>query len=129
MFPAGIYFFKVNNGTWKHCVNLFKIENKDTRKTSITLLCCLHCQFWTDFTDYFVVSIFEFKRVNDSCIYCFSRKSYWHLIWRQVVVENYKMISDECMQHSDKWLLPYFTDHAFHDKHTGIKYLWKVLKC
>ena len=34
MFPASIYLFKVSNNVW----TLFKVNNKDTRPTSLTSL-------------------------------------------------------------------------------------------
>ena len=30
-----------------------------------TLFCCFHCWLWVDFTHCFVVSIVDFKQIND----------------------------------------------------------------
>ena len=46
--------------------NLFKINNKVTRMTSMTLLWCLYCQLLTDFTHCSTVSMFDFEQVNTS---------------------------------------------------------------
>ena len=52
--PAGIYLLS----------NMFKVNNKDTRATSLTLLWCLYSQLWTDFWHCSVVCIVDFKQVN-----------------------------------------------------------------
>ena len=41
--PAEIYLFKGNNGNKRTMCSLFKVNNKDTRATSLTLFWCLHC--------------------------------------------------------------------------------------
>ena len=43
--------------------NMFKVNNKDTRTTSVTSFWCLYCQFWTYFTPFFSVSIVDVQQV------------------------------------------------------------------
>ena len=59
------FFVKIEQ--WKHqekVRNLFKVDNKYTRTTSITSFCCLYCQMWTDFKHFYGVSIAEIEQVN-----------------------------------------------------------------
>ena len=44
--PANIYLFKVTNRnpkTYKKVWNMFKVNNKNTRMTSVTLFWCFYC--------------------------------------------------------------------------------------
>ena len=44
LYLANIYLFKVNNRSTKKKVwNMFRVNNKNTRMTSITLLWCFYC--------------------------------------------------------------------------------------
>ena len=40
-FPADMYLFKINNGNTS--INLFKINNEDTRTHSLASFWCLYC--------------------------------------------------------------------------------------
>ena len=42
---------------------MFKVNNKDTRTTSMTSFWCLYCYLWTYFTSCSSVSIFNFEHV------------------------------------------------------------------
>ena len=46
--------------------NLFKVNNKDTRTTSMTSFWFLYCWLWIDFTRSSGVSIVNFEQVNKS---------------------------------------------------------------
>ena len=60
MNPTNICLFKVNkNKVW----NVFKVNNKDTRTTSVMLF-YLYCFLWTYFTFFSSVSIVDFELVN-----------------------------------------------------------------
>ena len=48
------------NNAW----NLFKVNNKDTRMTSLTSYWCLYCYLWTNFTQCSGVSTVDFEQVN-----------------------------------------------------------------
>ena len=50
---------KHQNNVW----NLFKVNNKDTRRTSATSLWCLYCWLWIDFTHCSSVSIVDLEQV------------------------------------------------------------------
>ena len=57
--------FFVQSEQWKHqekVRNLFKVDNKYTRTTSITSFCCLYCQMWTDFKHLYGVSIVRLNK-------------------------------------------------------------------
>ena len=43
--------------------SMFKVNNKDTRTTSVTSFWCLYCQFWTYFTPFFSVSTVDVQQV------------------------------------------------------------------
>ena len=45
--------------------NIFKINNKITRTTSLTLFWCFYCSLWTYFTPFSKASIAYFEQVND----------------------------------------------------------------
>ena len=55
--------------------NMFKINNKDTRKASFW---CLYCQLWTYFTPCSTVSIVNFEQVNADWV--FAHKFIFHEI-------------------------------------------------
>ena len=44
--------------------NMFKVNNKDARTTSMTSFLCLYCYLWTYFTRCFGVSYIDFELVN-----------------------------------------------------------------
>ena len=67
-FLVAIYLFKVNSGNSKK--NLFKVNNKDTRTTS--LFWCLYCLLWKDFSHCSGVSIVDFEQVSDGWVRTFS---------------------------------------------------------
>ena len=46
--------------------DLFKVNNKDTSMTSLTLPWCPYCELWTDFTHCSGFSIVHFKQLNPS---------------------------------------------------------------
>ena len=57
----------VQSQQWKHQSNvwkLFKVNNKDTRTTSMTSFWCLYRQLWKDFTYSSGVSIVDFEQVK-----------------------------------------------------------------
>ena len=46
LYPANIYLFKVNNRNtimWNIMWNIFKVNNKNTKATSLTSLWCFYC--------------------------------------------------------------------------------------
>ena len=43
---------------------MFKVDNKNTRTTSLMLFCCFYCLLWTYFTPFFSVFIVDFEQVN-----------------------------------------------------------------
>ena len=45
---------------------MFKVNNKNNRTTSLTLLWCFYCQLWSYFTPFSSVSIADFEQVNVS---------------------------------------------------------------
>ena len=49
--------------TLEQVVNMFKVNNKDTRTTPLPSFWCLYCWLWTYFTPC-SVSIFNFEQVN-----------------------------------------------------------------
>ena len=53
-YPANIYLFKVNN--------------KNTRKTPVTSFWCFYCQLWTYFTPFSGVSLADFEQVHVSWV-------------------------------------------------------------
>ena len=55
---ASIYYSQKN--VW----NLFKVNNKDTWRTSLTSFCCLFCYLWINFTHCSSVSIIDFEPIN-----------------------------------------------------------------
>ena len=44
--------------------NIFKVNNKDTRTTSLSSFWCLYCYLWTYFSPSSSVSIVDFDQVN-----------------------------------------------------------------
>ena len=48
--------------------NMFKVNDKNTRTTSLTFFCCFYCSLWTYFTPFSSVSIVNFYRVNVSWV-------------------------------------------------------------
>ena len=44
--------------------NLSKVNNEDTRVTSLTSFWCPYCSYWTDSTNYFGVSFVDFEQEN-----------------------------------------------------------------
>ena len=57
----------IQSQLWKHqknVWNMFKVNNKDTRTTSLKSFWCLYCQLWTNFTHCSGVSIADFEKVN-----------------------------------------------------------------
>ena len=46
--------------------NMFKVDNKNIRATSVTLLWCFYCQLWTYFTPFSSAFIIDFEQVNVS---------------------------------------------------------------
>ena len=62
--PASIYLLKVNNRNTRNKVwNMFKVNNKDSRMTSMTSFWCLYCWLRTYFTPCSSVSISNFEHV------------------------------------------------------------------
>ena len=45
---------------------MFKVNNKNTRTTLLTLFWCFYCQLWIYFTCFSSVFVVEFEQVNDS---------------------------------------------------------------
>ena len=43
---------------------MFKVNNKDIRKTPLAPFWCLYCELWTDFTRCSSVSIVNYEQVN-----------------------------------------------------------------
>ena len=43
---------------------MLKVNNKDTRATSMASFWCLYCDFSTYFTPFFNASIIDFEQVN-----------------------------------------------------------------
>ena len=65
-YPANKYMQNVSNrNIRKRCINMFKINNKDTRTMPITSFwCLLLILYWTYFTHYSTVSFVDFEQVN-----------------------------------------------------------------
>ena len=49
---------------WRKVWNMFKVNNKDTKTTSVMSLKCFYCQLWTYITPLSIVSIAKFEQVN-----------------------------------------------------------------
>ena len=68
-FPASIYLFQISNGnTRTMCKILSKVNNKDTRMTSMTSFRYLYCELWTDITHCFGAFIVDFEQVSSSWV-------------------------------------------------------------
>ena len=62
--PPNIYLIKSNNrNTQKKVQNMFKVNNKGTRMTSMTLFCVFIVNF-TYFTTFYRVSTVQFELAN-----------------------------------------------------------------
>ena len=60
LFPAWVHLIKFNKRS--------RVNNKYTRRTSMTLLWCLFCELWTYFKHCSVVSIFDFEQENSDLV-------------------------------------------------------------
>ena len=52
---------------WNHQIkvwNLLKVDNKDTKTSSLTSFWCLYCYLWIDFTLCFVIFVIDFQQLN-----------------------------------------------------------------
>ena len=57
---------------------MFKVNNKETRTTSLTSFCCLYCKPWTDFTSNCSgVFIVNFKQINTGWVVGLSPWGTW----------------------------------------------------
>ena len=56
---------------------MFKVNNKDTRVTSLTSFWCLYCYLWTCFTPFSSVFTVNFEQVNMCCRNQLLKKSYF----------------------------------------------------
>ena len=50
--------------TPKQLRNLFKVNNKDTKMTSLTSFWCLHSELWKKFTNCSDIPIVDFERIT-----------------------------------------------------------------
>ena len=75
LFPAGIYLFKVNIGnTRTKCLNLFKVNNKETRATPVWLWAS---KYWLGCLQFLFLSIFCLSRKKAPCSFIRSRNLYF----------------------------------------------------
>ena len=49
---------------WRNEWNMFKVNKKGTKTTSMTSFWCLYCWLWTNFANCFGVSITDFEQLN-----------------------------------------------------------------
>ena len=66
--PAKKFILKVNDKSTK--IDILRVNNKDTRKTSRTLFQSLYCLLGECFTHCPVVSIVDFEYANAPCLLC-----------------------------------------------------------
>ena len=60
-YPANIYLLKVNRNTKKKVWDMFIVNNKNTRTTSMVAFWCFYGQLWTYFTSFSSVSVVNFE--------------------------------------------------------------------
>ena len=68
VFSVGNYLFKVNNEKYIKW-NLFKVNNKNTKTTSLTSPWYLYRQLWTCFNHCSGASIVDFEQVNSGWVW------------------------------------------------------------
>ena len=95
---AGVYLFKViNRNTKTMCSICSKLNNKDSRATSMTSSWFLYCQLWTDFTLCFGVSIVDFGQVNSRWESTFD---WWHFYCCYFVIVKDTIKASFCYCHT-----------------------------
>ena len=92
---AGICLFKFNNGNTRKMWNLFRVNNKDTRTTSMTFW-CLYRWLLTGFTHCSGVSIADTEQVNTGFL-CFSKVTKLCL---KVVSATFLLVCFVCLKES-----------------------------
>ena len=81
-YPTNIYLLKVDNRNTRINVwNMFKVNDKDIRTTSMSSFWCLHYLLWTYFTPFTCVSTIEFEQVNNSWVH----DADWYLVYSQLI--------------------------------------------
>ena len=88
-------------------MNLLKVNNKHTRRTSLTLLWYLSCELWGDFTPCSDVCTVDFEQVNVHWDYIHSRSFshgftqslfdnfFFSLIFMELLLENKRKVMDD----------------------------------
>ena len=107
--------------------NKFKVNNKNTKTTSLTSFWYFYCQLWTYFTAFFSISLVEFEHVNVSLVvstakdsnknsnkndYLTELQKYWEVSCDSLVQSSYEIMLD-------KWFI--FVDCSRYEKRRVLK--------
>ena len=65
---------------------MFKVTNKNTRRTSLTLFWCFYCWLWTYFTSFSSVFIVNFEPVNISWAPIQAASILFRIICKQIML-------------------------------------------
>ena len=106
--------------TAEHVWNMFKVNYKDTRTTSLALFWCLYCSFWTDFTHCSAVSIVEFEQINASK----TEKTKWHLTTMDCFIKVNFFIRSKLLNHL---LTSRILGQMLHASNRSMLIYWKII--
>ena len=75
--------------------NMFKVNNKNTRKTSLTSLWCFRCQLWTYLNPFWTVLIVNFEKASASWLTTRKLYSTCAFHWKSTTIKLVKAIRGE----------------------------------